>query len=488
MEYGINVFHILYGGNILIIYRIKKAVRKEGSMKGVKKCHINTTRTVAIGFLLIIIIGTCLLMMPVSSADGKATPLIDALFTTVTSVCVTGLVTVTTATHWSLFGHVVILVLIQLGGLGVICCGMTLLMLLKKRISLRERMLVQESYGVNTYLGVGDIKRIVKGTLIIEGIGAVCYGLRFVSDFGWTRGIWYSVFHSVSAFCNAGIDIIGDSSLIPYKTDIIVNLTTIFLIVTGGIGFVVWWDIAGVIKTAIQRRKCKNMLFRKLTLHSKMALATTMILIIGGAVLVFLFEYANSSTMGNEGLEGKIIMSFFQSVTTRTAGFLTIQQENITDATFLITIVLMFIGGSPMGTAGGIKTTTMAMVAMCVVSVVRGKKDVEAFHRKIASEDVRTGLTVISVSVITLACGIVILTIVEPFSLREIVFEAVSAIATVGLGAGMTPHLSTAGKFILIILMYIGRIGPITMATAFSVKRSATMDGVELAEKKILIG
>ena len=192
--------------------------------------------------------------------------------------------------------------------------------------------------------------------------------------------------------------------------------------------------------------------------------------------------------MGNERLGGKVIMSFFQSVTTRTAGFLTILQENVTDATYLITIVLMFIGGSPMGTAGGIKTTTLAMVVMCVVSVVRGKKDVEAFNRKIATEDVRTGLTVISVSAIILAIGIILLTIIEPFSLKEIVFESVSAIATVGLGAGMTPYLSTAGKFILIVLMYIGRIGPITMATVFSVKRSATLDGVELAEKKILIG
>ncbi len=457
-------------------------------MKSVKKCCFNTTRTVAMGFLLIIIIGTCLLMLPVSSASREATPMIDAMFTTVTSVCVTGLVTVTTASHWSLFGHAVILVLIQLGGLGVICCGMALLMLLKKRISLRERMLVQESYGVNTYLGTGDIKRIVRGTFIIEGIGAFFYGLRFIPDFGWIRGTWYSVFHSVSAFCNAGLDIIGDSSLIPYKTDIIVNLTTIFLIVTGGVGFVVWWDIVGVIRTARQRKKYKNMLFGKLTLHSKLALATTAILIVVGAVLIFVFEYSNKATLGNERLGGKVIMSFFQSVTTRTAGFLTILQENVTDATYLITIVLMFIGGSPMGTAGGIKTTTLAMVVMCVVSVVRGKKDVEAFNRKIATEDVRTGLTVISVSAIILAIGIILLTIIEPFSLKEIVFESVSAIATVGLGAGMTPYLSTAGKFILIVLMYIGRIGPITMATVFSVKRSATLDGVELAEKKILIG
>lgn len=465
--------------------------------------YFSTTRLVALGFLLIIIVGTILLMLPIASASGTMTPLVDALFTTVTSVCVTGLVTVTTATHWSLFGHVVILILIQLGGLGVICCGIAFVMLLKRKIGLRERIMIQESYGLDNQFGSGDmehgvrrgltgydglIKRIIRGTFIIEAIGAVGYAIRFVPDFGWGKGVWYSVFHSVSAFCNAGLDIIGETSLMPYKTDIVVNLTTIFLIVTGGIGFVVWWDVLGAVRNAWRNKKYKNMIFRKLSLHSKLAITTTLILIIGGAALIFAFEYNNPATMGDEAIGGKVLMSFFQSVTTRTAGFLTILQENMTDAAYLITLGLMFIGGSPMGTAGGVKTTTIAMVVVCIISVIRGKKDIEAFDRKISSDNVRTGLTVIGISVMALLMAIILLTIIEPFSLKTIVFECVSAIATVGLGAGMTPYLSAAGKLVLAALMYIGRIGPITMAMAFSAKRSATMDGIELAEKKIIIG
>ncbi len=465
--------------------------------------YFSTTRTVVLGFLLIIIIGTILLMLPVSSASGKVTPCIDALFTTVTSVCVTGLVTVTTATHWSTFGHVIILILIQLGGLGVICCGIAFVMLLKKRIGLKERMMIQESYGLDTHFGSGDmeqgvrrglkgydglIKRIVRGTFIIEGIGALLYSIRFIPQFGFGKGIWYSVFHSISAFCNAGLDIFGESSLMPYKTDVLVNLTTAFLVITGGIGFVVWWDVLGVIRTAIKNKRYKNMLFRRLTLHSKVAISTTIILLVSGTLLYFAAEYNNMATMGNESVGGKLIMSFFQSVTTRTAGFLTILQENLTDTAYIITLGLMFIGGSPMGTAGGVKTTTIAMVLLCIVSVVRGKKDIEVYNRKIASENVRTGLTVIGISAMALIAGILILTIIEPFSLRTIVFESVSAVATVGLGAGMTPYLSIGGKLVIIVLMYIGRIGPITMAMAFSAKRSAALDGIELAEKKIIIG
>jgi len=230
-----------------------------------RKGYFNTTRTIAFGFLIVIFIGAGLLMLPISSADGTFTTPIDALFTAVTSVCVTGLVTVSTATHWSLFGHIVILILIQLGGLGVICCGAAVFMILKKKISLRERLMIQESYGLDNDLGKDDmergirkgltgydglIKRIVRGTFIIEGIGAIGYCFRFVPDFGWIKGVWYSVFHAISAFCNAGLDLIGDNSLMGYQTDVIVNLTTIFLIVTGGIGFIVWWGIIGVIKQA----------------------------------------------------------------------------------------------------------------------------------------------------------------------------------------------------------------------------------------------
>lgn len=468
-----------------------------------KKCVLSTTRKIALGFLFIILVGTILLTLPISSATGEITNPIDALFATVTSVCVTGLVTVTTATHWSLFGKVVVLILIQLGGLGVICCGIGILILIKKRINLKDRMMIQESYGLDGEIdgGVvnsgtdkslkgydGLIKRIIRGTFIIEGIGAVLLSIRFVPDFGLGKGIWYSVFHSVSAFCNAGLDIIGDSSLIMYRGDVLVNLTICFLIITGGIGFIVWWDIIRVIKQAKKAGKWRGMLFKRLSLHSKLAITTTVILIIVGTIAFFVLEFNNSATMGNEPVGNKLLMSFFQSVTPRTAGYLTVLQENLTDASYIITMLLMLIGGSPMGTAGGLKTTTIAMVIMCVWGVVRGKKDTEVFERRISSENIRTGITVITISMATLVTAIIALTIIEPFPVKQIAFESVSAIATVGLGAGMTPFMTSAGKLILILLMYIGRVGPITMAMAFGAKRSRAMDGIELAEKKIIIG
>lgn len=462
-----------------------------------------TTRKVAMGFFLLIFVGAFILMLPISSASGEFTKPVDALFTAVTSVCVTGLVTVTTAVHWSLFGKIVIICLIQLGGLGVICCGISVLMLFKKKVDLQDRIMIQESYGLDSQMdnevvnnGIrqglsgydGLIKRIVRGTFIIEGIGAALLSIRFIPEFGPVKGIWYSVFHSVSAFCNAGIDIIGETSLMSYSSDPLVSLTICFLIISGGIGFIVWWDIVRVIKAARKSRKYKNMLFKKLTLHSKIAISTTVILIVVGTFAFFAFEYNNKATMGNAPLGDKALMSLFQSVTTRTAGYFTIMQENITDASYIITLLLMIIGGSPMGTAGGLKTTTFAMIVFCVLSVVKGKKDTEAFHRRISTENIRTGIAVITISIITLAAAIILLTVIEPFSLEKITFESVSAIATVGLGAGMTPYMTAPGKCILIVLMYIGRIGPITMAMAFSAKRSKTMDGIELAEKKIIIG
>ena len=474
-----------------------------GAEKNKKRGFFSTTRKIALGFLVIIFIGTVLLMLPVSSAGGESTNFVDALFTAVTSVCVTGLVTVTTATHWSLFGKVVILVLIQLGGLGVICCGIAILMLFGKKINLKDRIMIQESYGIDeeTYSDVtgiskkkkikrndGLILRIIKGTFIVEGIGAILFSFRFIPDFGVKKGIWYAIFHSVSAFCNAGLDLLGDVSLMDYRGDVLVNMTASFLVITGGIGFIVWWDIIRVIKKARKSGKYKNMLFKRLSLHSKIALVTTLTLLAAGAVLFFIFEYNNPDTIGNEPLGNKILMSFFQSVTTRTAGFLTMFQENLTDASYILALALMLIGGSPMGTAGGLKTTTIAMILVCVWSVVRGKKDTEAFGRKISSENIRTGIAVVSISMMILVTAIMALSVVESFPLKTIVFESVSAIATVGLGAGMTAGLTSLGKCILILLMYVGRIGPITMAMAFSAKRSSSMDGVELAEKKIIIG
>lgn len=450
-----------------------------------KTRFLGTTRVIALGFALVILAGALLLTLPISSATGQWTSFIDALFTATTSVCVTGLVTVTTATYWSLFGHIVILILIQLGGLGIICCGMAIMLLIGRRMGLKERMLIKESYGITENI---DISRILKGTFIIEGIGAILLGIRFIPKYGLLKGVWYSVFHSVSAFCNAGIDVLGENSLCDYRNDPLVALTICGLIALGGIGFVVWWDVHRVLKNAVREKRYKNMLFSKLTLHSKVAITMTFVLIIIGTVTYYIVENDNPSTMGNESLGGKILMSIFQAITPRTAGYFTMPQEGMRDPSYIVTVVLMLIGGSPMGTAGGFKTTTVAMIVACAISVILGRRETEMFNRRVAVENLRAGIAVITISVTALLGGVILMTIIEPFSIRAIVFEEVSAIATVGLGYGITPFLSVAGKLILIFLMYIGRIGPITIGMALGGKKNKVLETTKLAEKKIIVG
>jgi trk system potassium uptake protein TrkH len=458
-------------------------------MKKKEKRKISTTRWIATGFLIVILLGTFLLMLPNSSASGKSTGFIDALFTATTSVCVTGLTTVVTATHWSLFGKVVILILIQLGGLGVVCCMVAVLMLFRVKIDMREKVMIQESYGLDSMRKImGIIPKVIKGTIIVELTGAIFYSFRFIPQYGFLRGVWYSVFHSISAFCNAGIDILGDNSLMDYSGDVLVNFTTMFLIIAGGIGLIVWWDVFSAIKKARKIGKFRGQIFCKLTLHSKIAISTTVFLIVSGSVLIFIFEYNNPDTIGNFGLLKKIIASLFQSVTTRTAGFAGVSQAGFRLYTYVVILVLMIIGGSPMGTAGGLKTTTVAMMFICVGSVIRGKKDVEVYNRRISSENIRTGLTVIVLGIAMLLAGIIGLSITDGFSGMATAYECTSAIATVGLSTGITPLLSIGGKLIIIIMMFIGRIGPITIAMAIGGKKCNNNDTRKLAEKKIIVG
>lgn len=457
--------------------------------KGRKKKNFNTTRWIAVGFLLVILWGTIMLSLPVSASDGKATNIIDALFTSTTSVCVTGLTTVVTATHWSIFGKSVILLLIQLGGLGVICCMIALLMLFRVKLNMREKVMIQESYSFDSIEGMNKIiPRVFKGTMLVEGIGAILYCFAFIPRYGILKGIWYSVFHSVSAFCNAGIDLIGDSSFISFSNNILINFVTMFLIIAGGIGFIVWWDLKAVISEAFKKRKFKGQLFKRLTIHSKVAITVTIALILAGAVLIFAFEFNNVATIGNYSLSEKIVASLFQSVTARTAGFAGIIQNSFRFHTYIIIMVLMLIGGSPMGTAGGLKTTTIAMMFICVFSVIRGKRDTEVFDRRISRDNIRTGLTVVVVGVSILLLGIVALSVTDNFTGIETSYECVSAIATVGLSTGITPMLSTAGKFIIIVMMFIGRIGPITIAMAIGGKKINDEDSRQLPKKRIIVG
>ena len=450
---------------------------------------ISSTQTIVFGFLAIILIGTALLMLPAASAEGRSTPLVDALFTATSATCVTGLMTLPVYSHWSLFGQIILLILIQIGGLGIVACTFTIFAILGRRITMRGRMLIHEAYALDTFHGTGRIVlRIFKGTLLAEFIGAVLYGFCFIPEYGILKGIWYSVFHSVSAFCNSGIDLIGDSSFCRYVDNAMVNFTTVFLITVGGIGFCVWWDIQRVVKNAFMQRKFRRQLFHRLSIHSKLAIVTSLILVVGGAGLLLLFEWNNPGTYGSMTVRERLMAALFQSVTNRTAGFATVLQENYTDAGTIINLLLMFIGGSPAGTAGGVKTTTVAMLVMTVAAVIQGKQDTEIFRRKVPAENIRTGLTVVCVSFLILLSGIMLLSIFEKTPVVNVAYEAVSALATVGLSRSYTASMGNAGKIIVIILMFIGRIGPVTMALAFRVKRKARGEMRELAEGRILVG
>ena len=425
-----------------------------------KKRTLSTTRIILIGFLVTILLGSLLLSLPISSASKKPVPYIDALFTATTATCVTGLVTVTTAHAWSFFGQAVILLLIQIGGLGVITIMSAFMIMLGKKISLGNRMLIMDSFNLNSMSGlVKFIKKVVLGSLIIEAIGALLYMIVFIPEFGlW--GIWISVFNAVSAFCNAGMDIISESSLYNYVENPLINIVTSLLIIIGGLGFIVWWDIIRILKNKHTRH------FRYLTLHSKIVLTATLLLIVSGAILIFIFEYTNPLTIGNLSLPGKIQASLFQSVTTRTAGFASVPQEHLTLPSVLICLLLMFIGGSPAGTAGGIKTVTFFVILYTAFSVIKGKRRVGAFNRSLSENAINKAMAVCTTSFIILFVSTLMLSLCCNAPLTDIVYETVSATATVGLSRNLTASLNLFGKIIITATMYFGRVGPISFAIA----------------------
>lgn len=429
------------------------------------KPHLSTTQIIALGFLSAILAGGLLLSLPIASAKGTATPFIDALFTATTSVCVTGLVVVQTSSHWSLFGQMVILFLIQLGGLGVVSVATMVMMLIGRRITLKNRLLLEDALNLNTLSGlIKFLKKVLKGTFFIEGIGCILYCLVFIPEYGWRKGFWISLFNAVSAFCNAGIDIIGAVSLADYVTHPLINFVTMLLIVMGGIGFIVWEDIANSLRKLRNREVQDKKWWPRLQLHTRLVLITTAILIIGGALLILLFEYNNPNTIGSLTFFEKVQASLFQSVTTRTAGFFTFSQKNMVPTSAVICILLMFIGGSPIGTAGGIKTTTLALLFLSAISTIKGERHVVVFHKRISHEIIKKALAVTIVSTVILLTLTILLYHLEGGALLDTLFETTSAIATVGLTRDYTPLLHMPGKAIIILLMYLGRIGPISLA------------------------
>lgn len=429
---------------------------------------MTSTHYILFSFMLAILVGSILLTLPISSANGMATPFIDALFTATTSTCVTGLVVVPTVSSWSLFGKIVILILIQIGGLGIITIIASVTVFIHKRIGLSDRLLLQDAFNLNTLSGMEVfVKKVIKGTFLIEGIGACLYMLVFVPEFG-LKGIWISIFTSVSAFCNAGIDIIAENSLCNYATNPIINVTTCSLIIFGGLGYIVWWDVMRVC-----REKCtkKIKFWRSLTLHSKIAISATCVLILVGGLLIFAFEFNNPNTIQGYTLWEKMEISIFQSVTTRTAGFATLPQENLTNASAILCLLLMFIGGSPVGTAGGIKTVTFAVLVATAIATIRNQTEINCFGRTLTKETVRKAMAVTCMSFGIMFLSTLLLSVVTPAPALDVLYETVSATATVGLTRNLTSLLNSYGKCIIIATMYLGRVGPISLAIAFNIKR-----------------
>ncbi len=431
-----------------------------------KLIAFNTTRYILLGFMIVILIGSVLLSLPISSTNGIPVPYVDALFTATTATCVTGLVTLPTVSTWSSFGQAVILVLIQIGGLGVITVLAGFMIFLNKRFGLKDYLLIQDTFNLNTMEGLkAFVRKVINGTFIIEIIGALLYMLVFIPEFG-IRGIWVSVFNSISAFCNAGIDIISENSLIQYVHNPLINLVTCALIIIGGLGFIVWWDFVRIIK---EKKSVKS-----LTLHSKIVLTTTVVLIVVGTVGVMIGEYNNPLTMKEFSFIEKLEASLFQSVTLRTAGFATIPQQNLTNATSLVSLFLMFIGGSPAGTAGGVKTVTIAVLFVTMISMIKNKNEISLFNRKLSHNDTRKAIAVIFMSLIILVTSTFLLALVTEAPFIDIAFETVSATATVGLSRNLTPFLNVWGKLIIIATMYFGRVGPISLALALNTKKKKT--------------
>lgn len=439
-------------------------------MKRRKNLRLSSTHIILISFLAAILVGTVLLMLPISSASGKAASFEDALFTATTACCVTGLVVEPTVSYFSSFGHIVILLLIQIGGLGIITVMAGITVAVNKKMGLSDRYLLQDAFNLSSLSGVvGFLKKVLKGTFVIEGIGALLYMLVFVPKFG-LKGVWISVFTSVSAFCNAGIDIIADNSLCDYADNPIVILVTSALIILGGIGYIVWWDIIRVVK---ERKLKKGNWFRRITLHSKISLVSTVVLLFAGTLLFLALEYDNANTLGTLSFPQKLMAAFFQSVTTRTAGFAAIPQESFTNASAIVSLLLMFIGGSPVGTAGGIKTVTFTVLLATAVSAVKNKNDVTMFGRTLSREAVRKALAVCFTSFSIVFISSVLLCAATGASVLDVLYECVSACATVGLTRGITPTLGVLGKLIITATMYFGRVGPISLAIAFNVKKES---------------
>ncbi|WP_311564624.1 TrkH family potassium uptake protein [Peptoniphilus duerdenii] len=435
----------------------------------------NAPLFLGMSFLIVILIGATLLSLPIASVDGNSVGFVNAFFTASSATAVTGLVVANTATQWTMFGKVVIITLIQIGGLGTITLFSIATVLLGKKVSLQQRLLVKEQLNITSMSGIVKwVIYVTKITFLIEFTGALLLSFSLIPKYGFITGVWYSIFHAISAFCNAGFDLFGDS-IVSYSGDIYINMIICGLVIMGGLGFLVYMDIYNAGS------------FRKLKVHSKVVITVSALLLFAGTIATLLIEYNNSLSIGEFGFGHKVLASFFQSTVTRTAGFNSIDIGQVHDATAIIYIFLMFIGGSPASTAGGLKTTTFAVMVFSTIGMVRGEHDIVIFNRKIDKEVILRALaiTIVCISlVITVTMAVAIIEH-DRFEFLDILFESVSAFGTVGMTRGITPHLSDISKVILAFTMFIGRVGPTTLAVGLMKTKPSS---IKYASGKILVG
>lgn len=439
-------------------------------------------RVMAAGFALVILLGTALLCLPAATNSGKSAGVMTALFTATSATCVTGLVVEDTYLFWSPFGRWVILAMIQVGGLGFMTLAAGLSMLLRRRISLRERLLLGASLNMDSLSGMVRLaKRVLFGSLAFEGAGAVILAVRFARDYGFWGGLERGIFHAVSAFCNAGFDMLGDrgkfSSLGSYTGDFAVTMTLVALIVMGGLGFFVWGDLYG----------SKGEGPRRLQVHTRIVLWSTGLLLLGGTLFFLAAEYGNPATMGSQGFGSKVLSALFQSATTRTAGFAQLDQSALTGPSKAMTVGLMFIGGSPGSTAGGVKTVTLAVLLTAALSALRGSYQATVFGRRIPHKLVMDALSVFVFGIVFVSAGSFFLAIVDGVGLNAALFECVSAFGTSGLSLGLTPTLSAPSLLMLAGLMFLGRVGVITIGAA-AMARSGGEAKIQYPEARVMIG
>lgn len=447
-----------------------------------RRRNLNATRIVAGSFAAIILLGAVLLSLPVASRNGQPPEFLSCLFTSTSATCVTGLVLVDTATQWSLFGQVVILCMIQLGGLGFISIMTLFSMAVRRKIGLSERLIMMSNFNLNNLSGVVRmVAYALKWTFVFEGCGAVLLATRFIPKFGLLRGIWYSVFHAVSAFCNAGFDLLGEAapfqSLAGYANDPVVLITIMALITVGGLGFFVWTDIGS-------KKRLKG-----LSIYSKMVLWCSVIFVLGGAAVIFAVEYHNPATLGPMPLWQKILNALFQSVTFRTAGFAVLDQSLLRDTTMALGCILMLIGGSSGSTAGGIKTVTVGVLLLGLLADLRGKNQLTIQGWSISQRQRNNAMTLTLTALLLFLVGSMLLSLLDGIPFMNAGFEVASALGTVGLTAGVTGRLSYVSRVFIMMLMYLGRVGILSFSFAFATRKQAAIESkIKYPVTDVMIG